>query len=84
MADPFNRNITRRRKLLLGFSAIAISTLGIYGCSDTSGNASSGISAELKAKLEPLLVGDLAAMAVRDTADDLSGLVFNGPDGQTI
>lgn len=23
-------------------------------------------------------------MAVRDTADDLSGLVFNGPDGQTI
>ncbi len=34
--------------------------------------------------LEPLLVGDLAAMAVRDAADDVSELVFNGPDGVAI
>ena len=84
LADPDNRKKNRRRSLLLSISAIAISTLGIYGCSDTSGNAPAGISAELKAKLEPLLVGDLAAMVVRDTADDVSGLTFNGPDGKTI
>lgn len=84
VTDPNNRNTTKRRSLLLGISAMAISSLGIYGCSDTSGNASAGISAELKAKLEPLLVGDLAAMAVRETADDLSELAFNGPDGTAM
>lgn len=81
MADLNSKNTMKRRSFLWGATAIAISTLGIYGCSDQSGNASSGISAELKAKLQPLLVGDIAAMAVRDNADDLSNIAFNGPDG---
>lgn len=84
LTNPISKKVTRRRSLLFGISAIAISTLGIYGCSDTSGNATSGISAALKAKLEPLLQGDLAAMAVRDAADDVSLLAFNGPDGKAM
>ena len=84
LADPVSKKINRRRALTLGMCFLAISTLGIYGCKDTSGNASSGISEELKQRIEPLLVGDLAAMAVRESAEDLSELKFNGADGNTI
>lgn len=84
MADPVSKKINRRRALTLGMCFLAIGTLGIYGCKDASGNASSGISEELKQRIEPLLVGDLAAMAVRESAEDLSELQFNGPDGNTI
>ncbi|MDZ7822818.1 MAG: TlpA disulfide reductase family protein [Ahrensia sp.] len=81
---PNNGNFTRRRALQAGFSALTLGTLGIYGCSDTSGNGSAQISADLRALLEPLLIGDIAAMAVRGEPDDVSDLVFNGPDGNTI
>ncbi len=84
LVNPNNNKISRRRALSVGVSLLAISTLGIYGCHDASGNAPSGISAELKSLIEPLLVGDLAAMAVREEADDLSELTFNGPDGNAI
>ncbi len=84
LADPGKNKINRRRALSLGVCFLAISTLGIYGCSDASGNASDGISEELKQRIEPLLVGDLAAMALRESAEDLSELAFNGPDGNTI
>lgn len=79
--NPDGKMITRRSAMSLGLSALTIGTLGIYGCSDTSGNASGGLSDALKAKIEPLLTGDIAAMAIRDDADDLSGLTFDGPDG---
>ncbi|WP_026480845.1 TlpA disulfide reductase family protein [Ahrensia sp. 13_GOM-1096m] len=82
--NPDSKLITRRGALSLGVSALTIGTLGIYGCSDTSGNASSGLSDALKAKIAPLLVGDIAAMAIRDNADDLSELTFNGPDGKPM
>jgi thiol-disulfide isomerase/thioredoxin len=82
--NPDGKMITRRGALSVGVSALTIGTLGIYGCSDTSGNASAGISEELKAKIEPLLTGDIAAMAVRDSADDLSELAFNGPNGEPM
>ena len=74
--------------LVIGLVAVA-GAGGIYATAMLSGNGdtSSGQCAaaiETGKALKPLLVGDIAAMANRTQANDLSALSFNGSDGQPM
>ena len=71
----------------VGIGAI-IGAAGIYAYGAHSGNAALSTACagaiERGAELKPLLTGDIAAMANRTTANDLSGLPFNDAAGQPM
>ncbi|MEL6819243.1 MAG: TlpA disulfide reductase family protein [Pseudomonadota bacterium] len=87
---PVSKTISRR-KLLVRTSgltaALSATALGVYGCSDGSGNgqASNDTALEaIKAAVEPTIQGDVAAMAIRNPSEDLGGLTFNDSNGRPI
>ena len=80
--DRFEWTDTTRRDLLRlaagGAAAVSLAPL-LYGCSGEAGNGG-GLSAQSQAVREavrPHLKGDIAAMAIREQADDLGALAFN-------
>lgn len=93
MANLEETKITRRSALRLSASMTVLAaagTLGIYGCSDGSGNGSdtqaSGSDAleAIKAAVGPTLTGDIAAMALRNPSENLGQLAFNNASGEAI
>ncbi|MEL6921840.1 MAG: TlpA disulfide reductase family protein, partial [Pseudomonadota bacterium] len=72
-----------------GLTTVALTgaALGVYGCSDSSGNGGASSDAMLeaiKAAVEPTIQGDVAAMAIRNPSEDLGALTFNDIDGKMI
>ncbi len=79
----------RRRFLrLAGNGAFALAALPLlYGCSDEAGNTAGGLSPAsiaVRDAVRPHLQGDIAALAIREEAEDIGTLAFNNADGTAI
>ena len=88
--SPIPETLSRRALLMRTgglTAALGATALGVYGCSDGSGNGLAGNDPKLeaiKAAIKPTIQGDVAAMAVRSPSEDLGTLGFNDSDGKPI